>query len=508
MPNGATTASDPRLLTKSLFLAGLQCQKRLYLRVQENTPKAELGLADQYLLDQGNEITELARTCFPGGAIVGLRSEEAVDLTLKLIEDPGTSVIFEGAIIADDILIRADVLERIGPKDWRLIEVKSATKLKEEHLPDIAIQAYALERAGVHVASTCMMLLNREYVYPGGICDVHSLFTIVDVSKAVEEFLQTIGAKLAEQRATLMLPHVPEVPPGKQCTAPRECEFFALCNPKVAEDHVSLLPRLSGKKAALLDGLGVTSLHQVPDEFDLTEVQRRMVGSVKSGRPYISQELREVLATLKWPLLYMDFETWSPAIPVLHGTRAYDSVPFQWSIHVEHQPDGDLRHLEFLADSEGDPRSLFLESLLQVVESHSGSIVVYSSFEATQLRTLSTSLPGSAERIERIYPRIWDLLATVRDHVYYPGFRGSFSIKKVLPAMRPDMRYDHLPIRDGVTAGAAYDRIRKTDVATERSSLRAGLLAYCCQDTLAMYALVRSLRESFEGRHEGARGSS
>lgn len=506
MPDGSAFASETPRLTKSLFLAGLQCQKRLFLRIHDNSPRREVGLAEQYLFDQGNEVTRLARTKFPGGILVASRSDarSAVDQTADLVANPATSAIFEATVVADNVLIKADILQHLGPAQWRLIEVKSGTKQKDEHLPDIAIQAHVLKLAGIHVTSACLMHLNREYVYAGGAYDLDSLFTIVDLTDEIAELLNTIESPLAEQRRTLSVAVVPDVPAGKHCGIPRECEFFAVCNLPVPPDHVSSLPRLGVKKAALLAELGITSLHHVPDDFELTDLQARIVTSVKSGQPYYSPELPNTLGSLTWPVLYMDFETWSPAPPVLTGTRAYDQIPFQWSMHIEDSPGSELRHLEFLAESEGDPRPAFLESLLRVVESYAGSIVVYSAFEATQLRSLAGSLPGSADRIERTFPRLWDLLAKVREHVYYPEFGGSFSIKSVLPAMQSEIRYDHLRIRDGATAAAAYDRVRKTAIANERGALRDALLAYCCQDTLAMYSVLCALRRATQTLRAGS----
>jgi hypothetical protein len=187
----------------------------------------------------------------------------------------------------------------------------------------------------------------------------------------------------------------------------------------------------------------------------------------------------------------MDFETFNPALPRYAGTRPYQVIPFQWSVHTLDAGDV-LSHREFLHDGPGDPRPAFATALLQAL-GDSGAVVVYSGYEGSRLRDLAGAVPALATQLRAIASgRLVDLLPLVREHCYDPGFHGSYSIKSVLPALSPDLNYDDLSISDGALAAVAYEEMVKPDTAPERrAEIRRNLLAYCERDTLAEVELFR-----------------
>jgi predicted RecB family nuclease len=192
------------------------------------------------------------------------------------------------------------------------------------------------------------------------------------------------------------------------------------------------------------------------------------------------------------PVFFLDFETFNPSVPVYPGTRPYEAVPFQWSCPVD-RGDGELDHREFLAAGDGDPRKRFLESLLDCVED-SGSIVVYSPYEATTLRKLAREFPELTQRIQPVIDRLWDLYKVVVDHYYHPGFHGSFSLKTVFPVMIPGIGYDYLEISDGSTASTLFAEIEASGVqGPERERMSAALLEYCGRDTFATVKILEQL---------------
>ena len=236
------------------------------------------------------------------------------------------------------------------------------------------------------------------------------------------------------------------------------------------------------------------SIHDIPDDFELTEIQRRAATCVQTGEPWYSPELGEVLSGLKYPLYFLDFETVNRAIPRFSGMRPYDQLPFQWSVHVVTKPDATPEHHEFLATNTNDPRCDFITSLCSVL-GKSGSIVVYSAFESQRLSELAAWLPEFACRIKQIQRRLWDLLPVVRNHVYHPKFAGSFSIKNVLPALVPGMTYDNMWVADGTDAGMAWESLVRGSLdQSECDRIRKALLDYCGQDTLAMVRLLDKLK--------------
>jgi predicted RecB family nuclease len=289
------------------------------------------------------------------------------------------------------------------------------------------------------------------------------------------------------------MPNPPEIPTGPHCTNPITCEFFDRCNPPRPDDHIGYLPRLHASAAEELEELGVESILDIPADFPLSERQRRAATSVQMGEPWFSTELGKELECLKYPLYFMDFESMNPAIPRFSGMRPFDQLPFQWSVHVQRQPDAELEHYEFLATDRSDPRPEFITTLCGAL-GESGSVVVYATFESQRLSELTAWLPEFAERIEKIQRRLWDLLPVVRNHVYHPAFGGSFSLKAVLPALVPELTYEGMAVANGQEAGLAWESLVWGTVNQgEHDSIRKSLLEYCGLDTLALVRLLDNL---------------
>jgi hypothetical protein len=269
------------------------------------------------------------------------------------------------------------------------------------------------------------------------------------------------------------------------------------------------LPRLTQRKIEALEALGIDLIQDIPESFQLTMIQRRAYDCVRSGRPWFGPELRDALSTLRYPLHFMDFETFYPALPRHKGMWPYSHIPFQWSVHVREGPGAELRHHEFLAEDATDPRLRFLETLLSVLGT-TGSIVVYNRpFEAARLKDLARWLPEHTKQIACIQTRLWDLLTVVRHNVYHPEFRRSFSIKSTLPALVPEMTYEGMEIAEGAQAGLAWKTLVHGQLSLhEKTKLRAALLAYCRQDTEAMVRVCDALERAAgrEDRTLGARG--
>ena len=211
--------------------------------------------------------------------------------------------------------------------------------------------------------------------------------------------------------------------------------------------------------------------------FRLSERQRRACTSVQTGEPWFSAELGKELESLKYPLYFMDFESVNPAIPRFSGMRPFDQLPFQWSVHVQRQPDAEPEHYEFLAtDSERPPTRVH-------------HFAVWCTGRKRQHRCLrrvriaaALGTRGVAARVcgadQEIQSRLWDLLPVVRNHVYHPAFAGSYSLKAVLPALVPEMSYDGMAVANGQDAGLAWESLVRggTVDAAERERTRKALL--------------------------------
>lgn len=485
-------------LSKSSFNAGLQCLKRLYLESFHRELVPPVDEAQQAVFDAGTRIGELARGLYPGGVLLRqdhLHINDAIAETKKIMAGPPVTAIYEGGFLFDDVRVRVDILPRTARGRHDLVEVKSTTSVKEEHIPDVAIQLYVLEGAGVKVGRACLAHLNKEYVYPGGVYDIHQLFAVEDVTDRVRQYLPGVPAALAEMRLALSGPEAPEIKPGRQCASPHDCPLVDYCHESRTGHPVVQLPRASQGLLALLEAAGIEDIGDIDAAFaGLNPLQRRVRDCVVNDRSYLNPAIHRELAGLEHPVHFLDFESFNPALPLYTGTRPYQVIPFQWSDHVL-DPGGKLTHREFLHDGHGDPREPLARSLIKAL-GRSGSIVVYSGFEETRIRELSEALPHLASDLLALLDgRIVDLHPLVRNNCYHPDFHGSFSLKAVLPALVPDLGYDDLDITDGQEASLAYAEM--IDPATpdrRRQEIREDLLSYCGRDTEAMVRLVETLR--------------
>lgn len=484
-------------LSKSKYIAGCQCLKRLYFQVHQPELAAEADKSAEAVIEQGREVGMLARQLFPGGVEVGsMRLDQAIRATRELMANPEVPTIFEGVFEGDGVLVRVDALQRRKENHWRLVEVKSTSELRDHHVEDVGIQSYVLSFSGIKLASVWLAHINRDYVLNGMTVDPRQFFLFRNLTDRVKNLRPELVIRLRSQMNVLAMPTPPEVPVGSHCVNPVVCEFFQHCNQPLPEDHIGYLPRLHASAAEQLEGMGVESIHEIPADFELSEFQRRVCTAMQTGQPWFSAELKTELESLRYPLYFMDFETVNPAIPRFSGMRPYDHLPIQWSVHVQRQPGSPTEHFEFLALDSGDPRTAFIASLCEALGEDNGSIVVYNEqFESQRLWELAGWLPAYTDRIRRIQSRLWDLLPVVRNHVYHPAFGGSFSLKAVLPALVPEMTYEGMEVPNGQAAGLAWESMisnRVTD--SERRAKQKALLEYCGQDTLALVKLLEALR--------------
>jgi hypothetical protein len=484
-------------LSKSKFLSGLQCHKRLYLEVHEPSLATKPDAATQAMFDMGTEIGELARSRFPRGVLVAAgyrQSEAALAQTAELIQDLAVPAIFEGAFLHRGVLVRADVLERVQTAEgqfcgWRLIEVKSSTRVKDVHLEDLAVQSEVILGTGLTLVSIGLMHINTGYLYRGGVIDLMELFSIQDLSEAVAQRRAEVPARLAEMSRMLLQAQSPAIEPDQHCHTPYDCPFWEHCTKDKPARWIHYLPG-SKQVASQMTQQGVTTIDEIPAGTKLSPVQRR----VKENVEWVSAKLGPVLKAVQYPVHHLDFETVMLAVPRFSETRPYQALPVQWSNHIE-AANGELRHEEFLHKNVSDPRKVLAESLLESLGDR-GSICVYSPYERSILEQLAVAIPSLKPALSRIVNRLWDLFPIIRDHYYHPAFSGSYSIKSVLPAMVPSLAYGDLAIQEGGHAASQYYRMVFVETDwIERATIEEALLRYCERDTLAMVELRRALMD-------------
>ena len=487
------------LLSKSRFAAGLQCHKRLFLECYHRDLMDPLEPGRRALFDAGNRVGLVARSRFPGGEWIQedhLHHEDAVRRTARALRDPSVPSIYEAAFTFEDVRVRVDILSRAGRDEWDLIEVKSSASVKDDYLPDVAVQLHVVQGSGVRVRRAALLHVNNRYVYPGGPYDLERLFVLRDQTEAALEYRPALPSLLAAMRGPLRKRTPPDIAPGAQCSRPYRCNFYGHCHTDGPEHPLTDLPRAGGRLLEALQAARIEDIRGIPEDFDgLTDLQRRVRACVISGSAYADPELRRSLAALAPPIHFLDFETCNPALPLYPGTRPFQQIPFQWSNHALYRA-GSVDHAEYLHDGKSDPRLPLAEALADAL-ADAGTIVVYSGFEGRIIRSLAEEFPALAPRLlPLVEDRMVDLLELIREHYYHPEFHGSFSIKDVLPALVPGFGYSDLTIREGGQAGAWYvESIDPATSAARRAEIRVALRAYCHRDTEAMLRLFHALQE-------------
>jgi hypothetical protein len=479
------------MITKSDYLAYLQCPLVFWLDRFRPELRAPLKADVQRRLRMGQEVDKMAREWFANGRLIPYRPspEDMAPLTAQAI-DAGETTLFQATFHAGDLLVKVDVLQR-EEAGWHLIEVKSSTLVKEEHLPDAAFQYYVLRQAGLNVTRASIMHVNNRCRFP----NLDDLFTIEDVTADVLDWWATIEEDLVEMRRLAALAGEPQTRIGRFCIKPVKCAYHAHCWQDIDGLTIYHIPHLGEKKQEALETAGALLLEDVRPDFPLTPNQRDFVNfharrEIKIDKPAI----RQALADLRFPLYFFDFETIDHVVPVYDGTRPYQQVPFQYSCHILHK-DGRLEHREYLYRGIGDPRPDLLQALLGDIED-GGQIVAYNApFERGVINKLAEAFPAEAALLQQIADRLWDQLPIFRKHYRDYRFGTSNSLKNVLPVVAPQLSYDALAVQNGVQAQVLWEEMVETADAALKDKLAADLLAYCKLDTLAMVEIHGVLRE-------------
>ncbi len=480
-------------LSKSLYMRGLQCHKSLYLDRHRPELRGEATQELKALWAVGHEVGVYAHMLFPGGVVVpyeGLTKEEQLAKTREEI-DRGTKAIYEAAFTHDDVFVKADIVVR-NRGYWDLYEVKSSTSVKEHYWDDVAIQYYVLSGCGIPVNKAYLVHINNGYVREGDIVP-EELFVIQDITGVVKEKQTSIPEALAGMREMLG-GEMPKIDIGPHCEDPYECDFMDFCWQHVPEYSVFSL-RGRGIDRWELYRQGVIRLEDVPlDSLNL--MQRMQVEYFLDRKSHADpKKVREFLRKVRHPVCFLDFETFASAIPLFDGTRSYQQVPFQYSLHRIDAEGEEPKHFEYLAQPGPDPREEIARKLLDEIPEGACTLVYNMGFEKRVLKELGESLPGRRKSLNAVAEGMIDLMEPFkRRDVYHWRMNGSYSLKSVLPVLVPKMTYEEMEISDGAMASQAYFTMGEMSDPGELARMRQALLDYCRQDTLGLVRLLEKMR--------------
>ncbi len=486
-------------LSKSLILNGLQCRKALWLK--KNPPAFELPPKPdlEAKFAAGIEVGILAQQLYPGGTEVpfeGLPFPVQLARTKRLIER-GANVIYEASFSRGGIFVKVDLLVR-DLSSWRIYEVKMGTSVKEVNLDDVAVQHYVLTGCGLDISRSFLVHINNSYVRQGDI-EVERLFRGEDITAEVLARQAALPELIEQLRETLRGEGEPDIDIGPWCTNPYECDFIPYCWRHIPENSIF---DLRGKGIDTFAWYREGRVRLADLDLDQLNEAQRFQAEATLGQKDVTDvpEIRAFLDSLWYPLCHLDFETFDTPIPPFDGTRPYQKIPFQYSLHIQQQAGAEPEHFAYLAQPDIDPRRELAEKLLAEIPGEACVLTYNMAFEKSVLRELADLFPDLADALLKRIDNVRDLMLPFQKrHLYRWQMHGSYSIKAVLPVLVPELSYQGLGVADGQMAMLAYREMCTTEDPARLAGIRRDLLAYCELDTLAMVRIVAVLQTISNG---------
>jgi len=483
-------------LTKSTYMKGIQCPKRLFLYNNHKELSGHDVAAEQAAFEKGINVGLLARQLFPGGKDASLSVtgsyHNAIQQTRQWIKQK-EKVIYEAAFLFNKVLVAVDILVHTSGK-WTAYEVKSSTEVKEQHIMDAALQYYVMVNSGLVLKDFGIIHINNEYERQH-MLDYSGLFQINPVKAEILGQQDLTKNQLIRCQEIVQLKDIPATGIGIHCSDPYACEFTGHCWQHIPEVSVFDLSRLPLNKKFELYNNGISRFDQLAADYVLSPAQALQVKAYLEQYTHIDVPvIRQWLTQLTYPLGFMDFETFMPAVPLYYKSRPYQHIPFQFSVHVQHNAESAVNHEAFLGYPEEDPRQGFIKALIKATATCNTILVYNKAFETCRLKELQQHFPEYSGKIQIILEKIIDLMEPFQKKWYYTAsMNGSYSIKVVLPALVPELNYKELSICDGGTAMAAFEGMLNMKDAEEKEKIRTALLEYCKLDTWGMVRILEKL---------------
>ena len=480
-----------KTVSKSSFVAGLTCHRKLWQLLWDRQSAAPRSGMDQLKMEFGTRFGEVAHCLYPDATLIDInirKLKQAEEDTRKAI-DEGADVILEATFRHEQCRVLSDIVEKQTDGTWHLIEVKSSTEVKDEHIPDLAFQKWVMERCGYPVSKCSVVFADKTGVWP----DKRSIFQYEDVTDRVE-----VAAKLVPEQLLPMLEIATsrgkrpafEDWISKEC---HDCEFKkTVCWTEISEPTIYDI--IDKRKIPALEAESIVYVREIPGDFDLYKGNRRHVDCMQSQSVNIDKAgIRSKLEELEYPIHFLDFESVSVPVPLFDGNHPWEKLPFQYSLHTLEES-GDLRHAEFLHEEHSDPSARTAEQLVQDI-GKAGSVIVYhATMESGVLKYLAERFPMHADALLSIDQRIWDLEKVFLQDYRHWRFGSRSSIKVVLPTLIPDLSYETEEISDGGYASLAWIQLLESDDEMGQRQIADALRSYCKLDTLAMVELLKHVR--------------
>ena len=488
-------------LSKSRYCKAVQCKKIIWLKKYK--PEHAIQKAKDAVLNNGTAVGQLAKGLF--GKYEDIEFNENLDIMIKQTQEllnNKPNIITEASFNYNNNFCSVDILKN-NLDGIEIYEVKSSTEISEIYLDDVAYQYDILNNFGFNIKKACIVYINNKYIRQEEL-DLNKLFNIEDVTEIAKSKQQEIKNNIYELNKYMEenKENEPKDDIGIKCFKPYECEFWEYCTRNLPKPNVFDIKggmHLDKKFEKYYEGkisfedlqnenLNPKYLEQI--EFELNDLQSKID----------KEAIKEIMKSLKYPLYFLDYETYQVAIPEINGTKPYQQLPFQYSLHIIKEEGAEIEHREFLADiNDKDFIRHFAESLIKDIPDN-GSVIIYNkAFEPARNREIAKMYPDLEDELERINRNMIDFLEPFKQRKYYTKeMQGSASIKYVLPALYPndpELDYHNLPVvHNGGEASEAFLSLKEKS-KEEQEKIRQGLLVYCKLDTYAMVKIWMKFNE-------------
>ena len=490
-------------LSKSKYCSAVQCPKMLWMK-QNKPEEFDESVMNQVVLDNGSEVGDSAMGLFGEYVEVPFDSDlgKMIKKTEELLE-AGTSIICEASFAYEGLFCSVDILKNLGGNKFELYEVKSSKHIDDIYYHDVAFQYYVLTKLGFEVTKACLVHLNKEYVRHGDL-DIQELFKINDITDDARSRYSEVERNLKCFTGYLESVDEPEMPLGEYCSSPYDCGFFKHCTKDLPSPNVFDIRKMSFKKKLQLYNEGCVSFEDLLQNNTVGKSFMLQIRHEVSDLPPLINKARiaEFMKQLYYPIYFLDFESFQPAIPLYDNSSPYNQIVFQYSLHYIEQEGGELHHKEYLAEPGDDPRRKLAEQLCIDIPKNVCVTAYNMTKEKDRIKELAQLYPDLSEHLMNIHDHIVDLIVPFRRKDYYcKDMQGSCSIKFVLPALFPNdpaLDYHNLEgIHKGDEASAAFSLMQNM-APDELQKYRQNLLKYCGLDTYAMVKIWEKLKEAVE----------
>lgn len=484
-------------LSKSRYCSAVQCPKMLWLR--QNMPEEfDEAVMNEAVLTTGNEVGDLAMGLFGDFVEVPFGDlSEMIRITDNLIKKK-TQIICEASFSYEGLFCSVDILKNLGRKQVELYEVKSSTSVHEIYLDDVSYQVYVLTKLGYKVKRACLVHINSSYVRVGDL-DLNELFEIEDLTEIAKGRHSEVESTIEYLREYMRKRKEPSDDIGMHCFNPYACGFFQHCTKALPKPNVFDLMRTQKGTQFKLYDQGLISFEDLDAYGKLGKNPAQQVKYELEDLPdYINAgAIEKFLSEITYPLYYLDFETFQPAVPLYDYSSPYNQIPFQYSLHYQKKKNGKLYHKEFLAYPYADPRRDLAEHLCKDIPADACVLAYNMAFEKTRIKELAALYLDLADHLMAIHDNMKDLMVPFQQRWYYNrAMQGSYSIKYVLPALYPgdpELDYHNLEgVHNGQEASDTFKRMMTMDKKT-LEEYRHHLLKYCELDTYAMVKVLNQL---------------